>query len=145
MTGGFPELTSFGTLFIYAGALEEALGGLAAKAAELGVSGGAAKTLKTAIRKHGKRATQLANMRKERLNEVVLQPLTGMDRDAYLPPAEFPTDPAAALATLAAAEQAAARFYDDAAALGGDVLMGVDKTFRKYGKQSREWAGLLAG
>ena len=144
MAGEFPELTSFGTLFIYAGALEKALGGLATKVAEVAPDA-AAKTLKTAIRKHGKRGIQLANMRRERLNEVVLQPLSGMDRGDYLPPAELPTDATAALAALADAEETAARFYDDAATLGGDVLMGVDKTFRKYGKQSREWAAGLRG
>ncbi len=137
----FPELTSFGTLFIYAGALEETLSALADQAAGKAIPDGAAKTLKTAGRKHGKRVVQLANMRKERLNEVVLQPLTGMDRADYLPPA----DAGDALATLAAAEETAARFYDDAAALGGDVLMGVDKTFRKYAKQSRGWAADLRG
>jgi hypothetical protein len=140
MADGFPELTSFGTLFIYAGALEGALEALASRAAELPVSDTAAKTLKTAIRKHGKRAKQLANMRRERLNEVVLQPLSGMDRANYLPPSELPSDSGAALAALAGAEQTAARFYDDAAALGGDVLMGVDKTFRKFGNQNRGWA-----
>jgi hypothetical protein len=145
MSDPFPELTSFGTLFIYAGTLEGALAALATHTAELAVPDGAAKTLKTAIRKHGKRATQLANMRRERLNEVVLQPLSGMDRAVYLPPGELPANPAAALAVLAEAELAAARFYDDAAALGGDVLMGVDKTFRRFGVQSREWAGKLAG
>ncbi len=138
----FPELTSFGTLFIYAGALEEALGALATRAAEVAPDA-AGKTLKTAIKKHGKRATQLANMRRERLNEVVLQPLTGMDRADYLLAEELPAEPAAALAALADAEETTARFYDDAAALGGDVLMGVDKTFRKYGKQSRQWATSL--
>ncbi|MDP7115078.1 MAG: hypothetical protein QGH45_24100 [Myxococcota bacterium] len=145
MSSEFPELTSFGTLFIYAGALEKALESLATAAAGAAVPDTAAKTLKTAIRKHGKRATQLANMRRERLNEVVLQPLAGMDREVYLPPGELPADPTAALAILAEAEQTAARFYDDAADLGGDVLMGVDKTFRKFGVQSREWAGALTG
>ena len=143
MAGPFPELSSFGTLFIYAVALEDELGKLAARTAELDVPAPAAATLKTALKKHGKRGTQLAHMRRERLNEVVLQPLTGMDRADYLPPTELPTDPAAALAALAGAEETAARFYDDAAALGGDVLMGVDKTFRKYSRQSRTWASQL--
>lgn len=142
MSDQFPELTSFGTLFIYAGALEEALVALAIRAAEVAPDT-AGKTLKTAIKKHGKRAKQLANMRRERLNEVVLQPLSGMNRADYLLPDDLPPEAPAALAALADAEETAARFYDDAAALGGDVLMGVDKTFRKYGKQSREWgAGL---
>ncbi len=135
----FPELTSFGPLFGFAVALEQNVAELARAAGELEV-GDAGDALARSAKKHTKRARELENLRRERLNEVVLQPLTGMDRAEFLPPTELPTDPTAALATVAEADRVAATFYERAAELGGDVLMGVDKKFRKYAKQSRQFA-----
>ena len=141
----FPELTSFGPLFGFAVALEQNVAELATAASELEVGETAQAALARSARKHTKRARELENLRRERLNEVVLQPLTGMAREDYLPPTELPLDPAGALATVADADEAAATFYDRAAELGSDVLMGVDKKFRKLAKESRKLADAVRG
>jgi hypothetical protein len=113
----FPELNSYGTLVSFALSLEQVAEARAIAAGDERVA-----------RKHQKRARQLEQIFRERLNEVVLQPLSGLDRTAYLPADEL---------DLAALEALIARFYDDAATVAAEVLIGVDRTFRKWAEESR--------
>ncbi len=132
----FPELNSFGTLLGFAQALEETgveLAGLAGDAEPAAAMAGCAK-------KHEKRGKELQRLRRERLNEVVLQAIDGMERDEYLPPRELSADPAA---TMIQYEETAARFYDAAAAIAKNVLVGVDKKLKKMAKENRKLADAL--
>lgn len=144
MTVNFPELTSFGTLMKFAIALEEVTADLTRMAAE-GQSGSAvAEALQRAATKHAKRHEQLEQMRRERLNEVVLQPIHGLDREAFLPPTSLPTTSLADIVeTVAAAEDVSAKFYDEAASVASNVLSGLDKTFRRLAKENRALAESL--
>lgn len=117
MAISFPELNSYGTLVSFGLSLEQVAEEKAAAAGEDRIA-----------RKHQKRARQLELIFRERLNEVVLQPLTGMDRADYLPADDL---------DRAALEALIARFYDDAATIAADVLIGVDRTFRKWAEESR--------
>ena len=128
----FPELISFGTMLGFAQALEQVGLQLCATAQQRVDH----PVLKKCARKHGKRAKQLERIRRERLNEVVLQPIGDMHRADYLPPAGLPPE-AQAVAQL---ELCAARFYDDAAAKAANVLIGVDRSFRKFAAESRRFA-----
>ena len=143
MAANFPELTSFGTLLKFGLAMEEAT----AETAETALKREDLKPwhddLATCAKKHKKRNKQLERLRRERLNEVVLQPITGMARETYLPHLVLPDDPAGAMETMAAAEEAAARFYEDAAGTAANVLSGLDRTFRKLAKESRTFAADL--
>ena len=121
MAATFPELNSYGTLVAFAQSLEQVAEAVAEAAGS-----------EKAARKHGKRARQLEQIFRERLNEVVLQPLAGMDRAAYLPAEGI---------ALSALEALIARFYDDAATAAAEVLIGVDRTFRKWAEESRELGG----
>jgi hypothetical protein len=140
----FPELTSFGTIFIFAQALEDNVAGLAEAALAREDCAGAAKALKTSAKKHAKRSKELANMRRERLNEVVLQRIDGMDRAEFQPPTELPGDAAAALATVAEADEVTARFYEAAADVAAGVLGGMDRKFRKLARKSRDMAAAVS-
>lgn len=135
-TTEFPELNAFGTVLRYALALEQALVGLAQGAAEAD-PGRAAEYLAVA-KKHEKRARQVEQWRRERLNEVVLQPLAGLNRTAYLPDLEVtPADGAARFrAGLRASEAATGRFYDDVADKAAEVLGGLGRSFRKMAGES---------
>ncbi|MBM4371858.1 MAG: hypothetical protein FJ098_09400 [Deltaproteobacteria bacterium] len=116
----FPEITSFGTLLAFAQALEDTAHAHAEASGE-----------DTAARLHGKRARRLEQLRQERLNEVVLQPLTGMAREEYLPPPEGP---------LPALEALIGRFYRDALRAGSGVLGGLERTFERFAAESEERA-----
>jgi hypothetical protein len=140
----FPELTSFGTIFIFAQALEDNVAALAQAALDRGDCASASKALQTSAKKHTKRSRELANMRRERLNEVVLQRIDGMDRAEFLPPTELPGDASAALATVAEADEVTARFYEAAADVAAGVLGGMDKKFRKLARKSRDMAAAVS-
>jgi hypothetical protein len=129
MSNEFPELTSFGTVLLFAQALEARAGQMAGEVDE-----------PKAARLHTKRAKRLELLRKERLNEVVLQPLTGMDRTEYLPAEGL--SGAAGLATL---EETTARFYRDALARAADVLGGLERTFDRFARESENLAATLRG
>ena len=140
MDVSFPELTSFGTLLKFALVIEEAVARLAREAAEMEVCAKWGAELAACAKKHTKRNKQLERLRRERLNEVVLQPISGMERADYLPDMELPVEPAAIIAVLVANEEKTARFFDDAADIAANVLGGVDRTFRKLAKESRRLA-----
>lgn len=142
MAEQFPELTSFGTIFIFAQALEDNVAALAQAALDGGDCASAESALKTSAKKHAKRSRELANMRRERLNEVVLQRIDGMDRAEFLPPTELGDDPTVAVAE---ADEVTARFYEAAADVAAGVLGGMDRKFRKLAKKSREMAGAVRG
>ena len=140
----FPELTSFGTIFIFAQALEDNVAQLAEAALARGDCAAAAKALQTSAKKHAKRSKELANMRRERLNEVVLQRIDGMDRAEFLPPTELPAGGAAALATVAEADEVTARFYEAAADVAAGEHGGMDRKFRKLAGKSRDMAAAVS-
>jgi hypothetical protein len=138
MDSTFPELTSFGTLMKFAVALEAIAAELSSRASEQCVPH--RDRLANQAKKHAKRRREFERLGQERLNEVVLQPITGMDRALYLPPLDLPADPTEAIATIAALEQRVARFYDDAADIAANVLVGIDRKLRKLATESREFS-----
>ncbi len=138
-----PELTSFGTLFKFAMALEELAARLTAQAAADPACVSWHDQLAVCARKHTKRARELERLRRERLNEVVLQPISGMEREHYLTPTELPADAEQIVKQLAALEEAVARFHDDAAAIAANVLTGMDRKLRKLAAESRQLAAGL--
>jgi len=129
MSNEFPDLTSFGTVILFAQARE-------GRAAQLAGEVGEAK----AARLHAKRAKRLELLRNERLNEVVLQPLTGMDRAEYLP-----AEGLAGAAGLATLEEITARFYRDALEHAAEVLGGLERTFDRFARESENLAATLRG
>ncbi len=145
MSDNFPELTSFGTIFLFAQALEDNAAALAEAAAARPDCAAWAAPLGKAAKKHAKRGRELQRLRRERLNEVVLQPIGGLDRDEYLPPTALPADATGAVAAVAAADEVTARFYEAAAVLAANALGGMDRKLRKLANESRELAEALRG
>lgn len=136
MIDEYPEITSFGTLLKFALALEAGIAELATRAAAREDCRAWEEPLQRSARKHARRAVQLERLRRERLNEVVLQQVAGISGATYLPARELPADPTAALAAVAAAEERAAAFYADAARVAHRVLGGLERSFTKLGSES---------
>jgi len=143
LPANLPELTSFGTLFKFALALE----GVAAQQAEQAAANPACAArrdqLAVCARKHAKRVRELERLRRERLNEVVLQPISGMERARYLPPTDLPEGGEEIVNQIAALEEMVARFHDDAAEIAANVLTGMDRKLRKLAEESRKLAAGL--
>ncbi len=135
---GFPELTSFGTLFRFAVALEEAGARVSARA-----PGGESELTAYCAQRHCARAAQLERLRRERLNEVVLQPVSGLSREKYL--AWCAPGTTTELGALLALEEASALFYEDAASVASRLLGGVERTFRRLAAENRTLAERLLG
>ncbi len=142
MTEEFPELTSFGTLLGFAQALEAAAETRASQAATRESADAVQAALRACARRHAKRGRQLERLRRERLNEVVLQPITGMRREDYVPPA-LPRETLPDVRAVARFEEQIARVFDDAAELAADVLGGLERSFRRLAAESRDLAGEL--
>ncbi len=145
MTADFPELNSFGTLLKFAIALEEAAAELAVRAAGQPTCAAWQDDLLACGRRHARRSERLSRLRRERLNEVVLQAISGLERARYLPVLDLPEDgdPPRTLAAVAAVEETAASFYTDGGRVAADVLAGLEKTFQKLARESRDLAANL--
>ncbi len=146
MAADYPEISSFGTLLKFALALEEAAEALHTRAAATEACADHRGPLEGMARKHARRRMDLERLARERLNEVLLQPLSGMSRGDYLPPGQLPVgDASAALDVLAAMEESSARFFEDSATRARDLLGGLDRTFRRFAKEDARRAAKLKG
>ena len=141
----FPELSSFGTLFRFASLLEEAAAGMADHLAARKRCADARDAIADCGRRHRKRGGELERLKRERLNEVVLEPVSGMDRGAYVPVLEVAPDAGCAqcLEALAAVEDLAVRFYDDAARVAAGAMPGMDRILQRLARENREIAASL--
>lgn len=123
----FPEVTTFGTLMSFAMALEEL-------ALELCASlGDTADELK---KKHKKRLARLEETRRERLNEVILEPLHGVDAGRHLV-GLHPSDEAAAQ-RLVLLEQRSAAFYQESADVARNMLAEIARIFERLAKENQK-------
>ncbi len=135
----FPELTSFGTLLRFATALEQATAHLARSTAQVDECAEWRDGLLVIARKHQKRSIQLERMRREWLNEVVLQAIDGMDAGDYVPPLELPPGVTGleAMATVRFALERGIDFYTDAASRAANVLVGVERAFKRFVRENK--------
>lgn len=144
MAADFPEITSFGTLLKFALAIDQTAADLEEQAAAHPACNHHQATLAAMSAKHVRRVADLERLARERLNEVILQPLTGMARGEYLPPVTLAGDDAASiLAELARLEELSARFYGDAAERAVNLLGGLDRTFKRFVKEDTKRAAKL--
>ena len=143
MTKKFPELTSFGTLLTFAHSLEETAGAFAHQAARCKACNERREELENCADRHKRRSEQVDRIRRERLNEVVLQPIYGMERARYLPHNVIVSDSCEAeelLDGVAALEERVAAFYEETATRAQNVLGGVERTFKKLARESASFA-----
>ena len=123
----FPEVTTFGTLMSFAMALEEL-------AIELCVAQG--DPAAGLAKKHKKRLARLEEVRRERLNEVILEPLHGVDAARHLDGLHPSNDESAA--RLALLERRSADFYLDSARLAGNMLAEIARIFERLAKENQK-------
>ena len=145
MTIEFPELNSFGNVLKFAAALEQKVADYARRAEDLDDFPGQRELLSSCAKKHERRLAQLERIRRERLNEMVLQPIYGLNGADYVESADLPggSDVGSLISRLVHAEESTARFYTDAADVAANVLTGVERTFKKLAKESRSFADQL--
>lgn len=144
------ELSTFGALLAFAIELEESAARFYRDAADGQDCEPVRETLLALARQNENRRKLLVATRQEHVTEMVLEPITGLNRSDY----EIESQPPGGmtrtqvLAHAAEIERGAQRFYSDAAARGRDLLAGVARIFRRLAREkqnrARELGGLLS-
>ncbi len=120
------QITTLGSLMAFAMALEARAQGV--YAGEAGTVEGSA--LASLWERHGHRRRQLERMLREDLNEVTLEPISGMD------PARYGWDGLDPVG----AEEALGSFYADASERGRSQLGHLARTFQRFAAEGRDLA-----
>lgn len=127
----FPEVTTLGSMFGFALALEEA--------GEALVKSQANETAAKIAETHRKRRRLLEEARREKLNEVTLEPISGFVAGQYLITADEPS-----LAVLREFEANLTSFYRDAALLAKNIAPEIAKLFERFAKESQGFVERIA-
>ncbi len=128
-----PELTNFGSLIRYAVNLEGATAAFYESAARLLGSGAPADVARGLSEDHESRRRLLERTRQQSLNEMVLEPILGLDGMRYVFDASISSASEVRLKAVAL-EQVAARLYSESSDTAKALLTEAARTFRKLGE-----------
>jgi rubrerythrin len=134
----FPECTSFGTVIRFALELER-VAAIANEelASEPGLAAQSA-TFKAIAENHRKRLRLLEDTRREKLNEMVLEPISDIKRESYPVDCDVPkgADARRAAAFSAKIEETSARFYLDSAKTAKNLLHDAARIMERLAKEN---------
>ena len=143
MSSPVPELTTFGSILRFAIELEAATSAFYGSAVDVLKKDGLEALARELSAQHASRHRLLERTR-QRVNEMVLEPIAGLDGSRYaFDPTPAPGD--AVLARALALEEIAGRFYAETSAAARQTLVEASRTFRKLGEESARNAGRLRG
>jgi len=142
MESPVPELGTFGAVLRFALELESATASFYERAvAELEPDGPAILARELAAQ-HANRRTLLERTRQQKLNEVVLEPITGLDGARYVYDGT-PAPRERILLRAVALETVAERFYADSGTVAKALLTEAARTFRKLAEENARNAARL--
>lgn len=134
----FPECTTFGAVIRFALELEK---GAVAVYDELSrdprLSAGA-ETFKALAAAHKKRSDLLEYARREKLNEMIQEPIQDLSSKQYIPNLAIPKDPdlKAAAKFASAMEDKSASFYGDMSRIAKNLLSEAARIMDKMSKEN---------
>jgi len=134
----FPECTSFGTVIRFALELERVAAATNEElASEPGLAAQSA-TFKAIAEGHKKRLRLLEDTRREKLNEMVLEPISDIKREDYLVDCAVPkgADVKRSAAFAAGIEETSARFYTDSAKIAKNLLHEAARIMERLAKEN---------
>lgn len=130
------ELTNFGSLIRFALDLEATTAAFYQAAAALVRPGGPqALTLEFATQ-HANRRRLLEMTRQQKLNEMVLEPITGLDGNRYVYDATVSSRDQVRAKALAL-EGVAARFYEESSVIAKSLLTEAARTLQRLAEENR--------
>jgi len=137
VSGEAPRLTTFGALMRFAASLE----GAAAERYEMWEkdSSQACRDLFSRLAvSHHKHTAQLMRMVQEQLNEMVLEPISGLTAEDYthIEEASYTDGASNPVALAIELETRLARLYGDVTARAGQVLAAAARTLERFLRQS---------
>ncbi len=142
MTSVVPELTTFGSVLRFALELEAATSAFYESAVQELEPDGPSTLAREFAAQHANRHRLLERTRQQKLNEVVLEPISGLDGKRFV----FDATPAPRdkiLSRALALEAVAERFYGESAVVGKAVLTEAARTFQKLGEENARNASRL--
>jgi rubrerythrin len=131
-----PELTTFGAVLRFAIDLETASAAFYEAAAGLLAKDGPGTLVRELSAQHANRRHLLERTRQMKLNEMVLEPVSGLDGRRYVFDAtSAPKD--GVLRRAIDLEAVAVRFYEDSSTVAKSLLTEAARTFRKLAEENR--------
>ena len=134
----FPECTTFGTVIRFALELERGAAAVYEElAANPGLSAGA-ETFKSLAALHKKREQLLEHTRREKLNEMILEPIQDLDGSKYVIDTKVPegADVKAAVGFVTVIEDRSAGFYAESSKVAKSLLAEAARILEKLGKEN---------
>jgi hypothetical protein len=135
----FPECTTFGSVIRFALELEKAAMGMYDDLAGRPTLAPAADFFSALSAAHKKRSDVLEHTRREKLNEMILEPIQDLDRDDYLIEVSVPVDldMTGAKAFTSTMEETASRFYLDSSKVAKSLLAEAARILERMGKENQ--------
>ena len=130
-----PELTNFGSLVRFALELESSSAAFYRASCQLLASGSAADLLAELGDQHEGRHRLLERTRQQKLNEMVLEPITGLDGARYVFDVRV-TLSSEVPGTAIRLEDTGARFYGESAVIAKSLLTEAARTFQKLADEN---------
>ncbi len=137
----FPEMNTFSSVIRFGLTFEEAAQQFYAGAAELAPD--QAELLNSLAESHQKRYALLEETRQQKLNEMILEPVSGVEREDYLPDVEL-ADKAELAAKAKALEELGAKFYDDLAVVAKELSREASRVYARMAKENGKLLKKLA-
>jgi len=134
------ELNTFGALIRFAMDLERRAGEFYRNLASGVQHASAANLFSEHVREYARRLRLLEDIRQRNINEVLLEPISGMDSESYVFATNFDgrLDIAVALDAALDVETKIREFYNNSLQAAGLVLGEVGRVFRRFSDENRE-------
>jgi hypothetical protein len=139
----FPECTTFGAVMRFSLELEKGAAGIYEELAKAVPSTALFKELAEI---HKKRGAMLENMRQQKLNEMILEPIQDIKRENYMIDTKVPRVSNAKDAAKVAmvAEEKSSKFYADAGKSAKSIMAEASRVMDKLSKDNLAFKAKLA-
>jgi len=131
-----PELTNFGSLIRFALELEAGSASFYLAASRLLGPGPRADLARELAEQHNGRGRLLERTRQQKLNEMVLEPISGLEGSRYVFDATI-ADPGEVPRKAAAIEEIASLFYGESSIIAKSLLTEAARTLAKLADENR--------
>lgn len=134
----FPECRTFGSVIRFALELEKGAHAIYDELSKDQRLSSGAETFKALAAAHKKRGDLLEYTRREKLNEMIQEPIQDLDSSKYIPDLRVPqgADLKAAARFAASVEDKSAMFYSDMASIARNLLSEAARIMDKMAKEN---------
>jgi len=141
----FPECRTFGSVIRFSLELEKVASAVYDEMAANAGLASAAETFKALSAAHKKRTDLLEHTRREKLNEMILEPIQDLNRDDYMIPTEIPgsLDVKSAAQFASKIEETSSRFYSDSSKVAKMLLAEAARIMDRLGKENMSFKAKL--